>query len=212
MTLPTPFYDADGITIYHGDCREIAPHLGKFDLLLTDPPYGISYASNPLPVCGNGVRTVKHKPAGWDAKAPTEDELQCLIKCAPRAIIWGGDYFRLPASPWWITWWKPDAPPSMGNIEFAWTNIDGAIGQITHSIAATNPERCGHPTQKPMRVIQWALSKAPRCQSVLDPFMGSGTTLVAAKLRGMRAVGIELEESYCKIAVERLRQGVLIAV
>ena len=87
--------------------------------------------------------------------------------------------------------------------------MDRNSKQISHSISATNAERCGHPTQKPLAVMKWCLSLVDEATTVVDPFMGSGTTLVAAKQAGMRAVGIEINEEYCQKAVERLRQGVL---
>lgn len=205
-----PYYQEDGITIYCGDSRRVLPMIGDFDLLLTDPPYGIGFAAQPT----DYQRLNGFKPQEWD-NAPVEDWLMLLAqrRCIKR-IIWGGNYYGLPASRCWLSWFKPDAPPSMGNVEYAWTNLDQNSRQISQSIAATNGERIGHPTQKPLRVMIWALQQAWERdavpETVLDPFMGSGTTLVAAKLKGMRATGIEINEDYCRLAVERLRQGVLI--
>jgi site-specific DNA-methyltransferase (adenine-specific) len=122
----------------------------------------------------------------------------------------GGNYFDLPVSRCWLSWHKPDAPPSMGNVEYAWTNLDQNSRQISVSISATNRERVGHPTQKPEAVIAWALAQAPDdVGSVFDPFVGSGTTLVAAKRVGCNAVGIEIQERYCEIAARRLQQDAL---
>lgn len=99
----------------------------------------------------------------------------------------------------------------MGNVEMAWTNQDRNSRYIVHSIAATNAERVRHPTQKPLRVMRWSIEQAGVMPDalVLDPFMGSGTTLRAAKDMGMRAIGIEIEERYCEIAARRLSQEVL---
>ena len=97
----------------------------------------------------------------------------------------------------------------MGAFELAWTSRDTIAKSITHSISATNPERCGHPTQKPLAVMMWCLRLFPDARSVLDAFAGSGTTLVAAKQNGIRAIGIEIEERYCEIAAKRLSQEVL---
>ena len=97
----------------------------------------------------------------------------------------------------------------MGGAEFAWTNQDRNTRYLVQSIAATNPERLGHPTQKPLALIKWCLRQFPGVETVLDPFMGSGTTLVAARQFGYAAVGIEIEERYCEMAAERLAQGVL---
>src|SRR6266571_4458715 len=201
-----PYYEEAGIAIYHGDCRQIMPELGEFDLLLTDPPYGIGYAANPI--CGKGRSKSLHEAKAWD-DSPI-DELHSLVdSIAPTLIIWGGNYYSLPPSRGWLTWFKPDAPPSMAHFEMAWTNMDRNSRQISQSIAATNAERVGHPSQKPLAVIKWCISQVPDAHSVIDPFMGSGTTLVAAKDMGLIASGIELEEAYCEIAANRLRQSVL---
>ena len=196
-----PYYEAAGITIYHGDCREVLPHV-QADVLVTDPPYGIDFAGQPT----KWQRRKGQAAEAWDV-APIEN-LAALIQSAPVQCVWGGNYYPLPPSRGWLTWIKPDAPPSMGSAEFAWTNRDQNARHIIHSISATNAERVGHPTQKPLRVMLWTLSCLP-AGSVLDPFCGSGTTLVAAKDLGRRAIGIELEERYCEIAAKRLSQEVL---
>jgi site-specific DNA-methyltransferase (adenine-specific) len=199
-----PYYEATGITIYHGDCREILPQLGRFDLLLTDPPYGIGYAANPI--CGKGRSSSLHEAMSWD-DAPINELHPLISESASSLMVWGGNYYNLPPSRGWLTWYKPDAPPSMAHFEMAWTNVDMNARQISHSIAATNAERVGHPSQKPLAVIKWAITKVPHAvYSLIDPFMGSGTSLVAAKDLGIIATGIELEERYCEIAANRLRQ------
>lgn len=200
-----PFYDADGITIYCADNRLVLPYLEPCDLLLTDPPFGIGFAAQPT----TGQRKRGQARESWDDATPDEWTLMLARKLCGKQIIWGGNYFGLPRSRCWLSWYKPDAPPSMGNVEYAWTNLDQNSRQIEQSIAATNAERIGHPTQKPLRVINWALQQAGESKTLLDPWMGSGTSLVAAKLAGLRAIGIEANETYCKLAVSRLAQGVL---
>ena len=151
-----PFYDEDGITIYCADNRIVLPSLATCDLLLTDPPYGIGFAAQPT----DYQRLRVQKREAWD-DAPAEDwALMLARKLCGRQIIWGGNYFGLPASRCWLSWYKPDAPPSMGNVEYAWTNLDQNSRQIEQSISATNGERVGHPTQKPLRVMCWALQQA----------------------------------------------------
>jgi len=204
MSLPTPYYDdGSGIVIYHGDCREILPHLPKVDLVLTDPPYGIGFAAQPT----KWQRLAGYHPEGWD-DLPFDDP-SMLLEAGACHIIWGGNFYALPPSRSWLCWYKPDAPPSMGSFELAWTNLNKNTRQITHSISATNQERVGHPTQKPLAVIAWCLGFAPDAHTILDPFMGSGTTLRAAKDLGRKCIGIELEEKYCEIAAKRLSQEVL---
>lgn len=208
-----PYYEEDGIVIYHGDCREILPTLPKVDLVLTDPPYGIGEARGK-----NRSRGTKNAPAkdfgvsAWD-DAPPADWLLGLIRELSRyQIIFGGNYFTLPPSSCWLVWDK-DNTGDFADCELAWTNLQKAVrrlkwrwnGFLQQDMA--NKEFRDHPTQKPLPVIRWALSQAPDdCLTVLDPFMGSGTTLVAAKSMGRRCIGIEREEKYCAVAVDRLRQ------
>lgn len=195
-----PYYSESGITIYHGDCREILPSLPKVDLVLTDPPYGLN-RSDPL-----------EKPRGtitWDSSPPSSETLNLVRGMANQSIVWGGNYYALPPSRGWLIWYKRDAPPSIADAELAWTSLDMNTQLIDHPIAATNAERSGHPTQKPLRVMRWSMSFLPDAQTILDPFMGSGTTLRAAKDLGRKAIGIEIEERYCEIAANRLRQEVL---
>jgi site-specific DNA-methyltransferase (adenine-specific) len=117
----------------------------------------------------------------------------------------------LPPTRGWLSWYKPDAPPSLSHFELAWTSIDRTSRQISQSIAATNEERIGHPTQKPLRVMKWCLGFLPNAETILDPFMGSGTTGVAAVQMGRRFIGIEREPKYFDIACKRIedaqRQG-----
>lgn len=197
------FQTPDGrITIYCGDCREVLPYM-QADVMVTDPPYGFGLASTRL---FNSQRDNGLVPEAWDV-APFSD-VAMLLSCACWHCIWGGNYYPLPPSRGWMIWIKPDAPPSMASAEMAWTNIDRNTRHIIHSIAATNAERVGHPTQKPLAVMRWSIASMPD-GVIVDPFMGSGTTLRAAYDLGRRAIGIEIEERYCEIAARRLAQTVL---
>jgi len=197
-----PYYEEPGITIYHGDCRDILPHLPKVDLVLTDPPYGIGFGKSHTKWSANRETVL----GNWDKKI----EVDFILSYGQFVCIWGGDRFSLPVSRKWLAWVKPDAPPTFSGMELAWTNIDGPSRWKSHSISATNVERVPHPTQKPLKVMEWSIFEtAPEAQTILDPFMGSGTTLRAAKDLGRKAIGIEIEEKYCEIAVKRLRQEVL---
>jgi site-specific DNA-methyltransferase (adenine-specific) len=179
--------------------------LGAVDSLITDPPYGCGYAANPI--VGKGKSESNHAAQLWDFEAFREIEM--ILRFGKTQVIWGGNYYALPPRRRWLCWYKPDAPPSMAHCELAWTNLDGNTRLITHSIAATNGERVGHPTQKPEAVMRWTIQQtAPDAKSILDPFCGSGTTLKAAKDLGMRAIGIEIEERYCELAAKRLSQEV----
>lgn len=203
----TPYYQQDRITIYHGDSREVLPTLGAVDAVITDPPYGLgNTTARARPT--NYQRSKGMSPREWD-RVPAH--VGGLLSLASIVVIWGGNYFSLPPSRGWLTWFKPDAPPSMAQFEMAWTNRDMNAKQISQSVSATNSERVGHPTQKPLRVMTWCLEVCGVLPGacVLDPYMGSGTTLVAAKVSGRPAIGIEIEERYCEIAANRLAQGVL---
>jgi DNA modification methylase len=203
----TPYYEEDGITIYHGDCREIVPGLGRCDLLLTDPPYGLGPT-----VWDTNTKTPKrrwrlhHDQMGWDIVTP---DILWLLPKAAHAIIWGGHLMQLPTSRAWLVWNKIIRNWSSGVCEFAWTNLDCPVDAFDYSHGQLATEGKIHPTQKPLPLIQWCIKKAGNPQTILDPFMGSGTTLVAAKNLGRCAIGIEIEERYCEIAAERLSQGVL---
>jgi len=210
----TPYYDKDGITIYHGDCREILPQLDKVDLVLTDPPYGIGEAAGKNKSRGLLARPKDYGTWDWDNKPIHQDEIDYIINHARYSIIFGGNYYALPASSCWLVWDKDNAGTDFADCELAWTNLPKAVrklrwrwnGMLQEDMA--NKEVRFHPTQKPRAVMSWAISLT-EAQTILDPFMGSGTTLVAAKMLNRKAIGIEIEEKYCKIAVERLRQQVM---
>lgn len=187
-------------TLYLGDCREIVPGLALFDAVVTDPPYGIGFAAQPT----KWQRRAGKQPEAWD-NATAVDIIDLLAKGKDQ-IVWGGNYYTLPPSRGWLSWFKPDAPPSMGNFELAWTNLDRTARQISVSIGTTNAERVGHPTQKPLAVMKWCLSLI-QARSILDPFMGSGTTGVAAVQMGKTFTGVEIEPRYFDIACKRIEEA-----
>lgn len=200
----TPFYEESAATIYCGDCRKIAPLLPDFDLLLTDPPYGLRERLQG----GTWGKSFAGDYQDWDAAAPPAWMLQMLMAKARWQIVWGGNYFALPSSRGWLVWNKPERGLTMADAEIAWTNLDKNIRVFD---SPRNPDgKRVHPTQKPIELMSWCFNQVPDVKTVLDPFMGSGTTLVAAKLRGIKAVGIETNEDYCKLAATRLAQGVLL--
>jgi site-specific DNA-methyltransferase (adenine-specific) len=201
--LPKPFFQDDAVTIYHGDCREIVPLLGRFDLLLTDPPYGLAdrwqggtWGSNPM--YADARR--------WDQR-PDDGDIASVLMCATNGIVWGGNYFTMPPCRGFLLWVKTPSMETMADAEFAWTSFDRPAKAF---FAHRNPDgKREHPTQKPIELIKWALSFAGEFMTVLDPFAGSGTTGRAAKDLGKRAVLIEREERYCEIAANRMAQQVL---
>ena len=220
-----PYYERGGVTIYHGDARDILPTLGRFDLLLTDPPYGIRAARKD----GFGAGVVVHRGGlargervqrrdfgddAWDDAPVASDLLHACRDAAENHLIWGGNYFPLPPSKGILIWDKLRGDTDFADGELAWTNTDRALRIFRYRWNGFLVEKgCKdvreHPTQKPLALMKWCLSLYPKTQSVLDPFMGSGTTLVAAKAAGIRAVGIDAEEKYCEVAARRLSQEVL---
>jgi DNA modification methylase len=203
----TPYYEdaANGITIWCADCRDVLPALPKVDLVLTDPPYGIGAET----AGGRGVGGwSKFEVCGWDRDRPSRDTFELIRAAAPVQVIWGGNYFTdyLPPTMRWLIWDKGQRGFSLADCEMAWTNQDKAARVITYSRAEALRDGKEHPTQKPIAVIRWCIEKAGVQGTILDPFMGSGTTLVAAKRLGRHAIGIEIEERYCEIAAERLER------
>ena len=212
-----PYYSRDGITIYNADCREVLPLLPDFDVLLTDPPYGIG-ADNRKQILSRGklASPRDYGESDWDREPPSVSLMDAIRARCSRQIIWGGNYFGLPASSCWLVWDKDNGKTDFADCELAWTNLDRAVRKFRWRWSGMLQEHGGdkkearvHPTQKPLALMRWCLSMCPDADTVLDPFMGSGTTLLAAKLEGRTAVGIELSERYCESAVKRLDQGVL---
>ena len=177
-----------------GDCLEVMPLLGKVDAVVTDPPYGIGITkSNRLAVSrGMGGKS-------WDEVAP---ELSALPD-AP-SIIWGGNYFDLPPARCVLVWDKNNAGRDFADFEMAWTNLD----QVARRMILRPMNMDGgkvHPTQKPIAVMQWCLGFLPNAETILDPFMGSGTTLIACAKLGRKGIGIELDPDYFEIACKRVQ-------
>ena len=196
-------------TLYLGDCREIMPELGKVDAVVTDPPYGIDYlASQP--------NAIKHKRIANDS-APID--LSLVLRADANALAFGANNFpdQLPHRGRWLCWDKRTidgaADGMMGSpFELAWANKSSGYDKIVRvlhgGVVNADGGKRFHPTQKPIQVmveaIQWAAKDA---RTVLDPFMGSGTTLVACAKLGRKGIGIELDESYFDIACRRVEEA-----
>ena len=194
-------------TLYLGDCRDILPTLGKVDAVVTDPPYGLGDKMK------GGTWAAKPEFLGmptWDTAPPTVETLMGIVALAPVSVMWGGNYYGLPPSRCWLIWDKANAVPTMADCELAWTNIDkpakrfrGLVGRVEH----------GHPTEKPLALMRWTINHVGDARTILDPFMGSGTTGVAAVQMHRKFIGIEREPKYFDIACKRIedaqRQGQL---
>ena len=205
-----PYHEEAAVTIYHGDCRQIVPLLGRFDLLLTDPPYGIGASSG---VGKYGVmKWGGSKDKKWDESTPPTWLLEMLLDCAARHVVWGMNYYTLPPSRNFMVWDKGAGfrGRTFAECELAWCSWDAnAKVYARDPLAAGDYKGKEHPTQKPLALMQWCIQQAGDVQTILDPFAGSGTTGEAAKIMGKKAVLIEREERYCEIAARRLAQDVL---
>lgn len=198
------------MTIIHGDCIEYLRSLPdkSIDLLLTDPPYGIGIAKSGR--VGSGSRFSRKS---WDNQRPTEEYFNEMLRVSKAQVIWGGNYFAdyLPPSRCWLVWFKRHDLPilSFADCELAWTSYDRNAMVFNcrwFGFLKDGPDRKKlHPTQKALAVMEWCVEEfSHEGDTILDPFMGSGTTLVAAKKLGRRYIGVEREAEYVCIARQRL--------
>lgn len=199
-------------TLYCGDCRDILPALDKVDAVVTDPPYGLGEAAGANKSRVGLVAARDYGNASWD-DAPIDDELLGMVREAGRwNIIFGGNYYALPATTCWLVWDKENGCSHYADCELAWTNLDKAVRQIRYRwngmIRANNEPRGDHPTQKPVGVMKWVIGHLPvDAETILDPFMGSGSTGVAAMRDGRQFIGIEREPDYFDIACKRIEDA-----
>ena len=198
-------------TLYCGDCREVLPTLPKVDLILTDPPYGIGEAAGKNKSRGKLAVAKDYGNDEWDNE-PIDDELLGLtIAAGTNAIIFGGNYFNVPPSPCWLVWDKENGASDFADCELAWTNLQKAVRlkrfMWNGMLRANNEQRGDHPTQKPIGVMRWCIDQAGNPHTILDPFMGSGTTGVAAVQMGRRFIGIEREPKYFDVACRRIEDA-----
>lgn len=207
-----PYYQDASVTLYHADCGELLPALPRFGLLLTDPPYGIADVWKGGAGGKSTWRIAATETHEWDASV--SDHVFAAVDKCDDAIVWGGNYYALPPRRCWLVWDKKQNDAwTTGQAELAWSTIERPVRVFRLATCEMPEVKQGikvHPTQKPLPLIRWCL-KWCDAETVLDPFAGSGTTGVAAKLEGRRAVLIEKSERYCELAADRLRQGVLFA-
>lgn len=193
-------------TLYLGDCMEILPTLPKVDAVITDPPYGINAART-----RNSQKDgwVDYGVDGWDKDRPGREVFDLMLRAAPLQVIWGGNYFTdyLPPSQKWLSWDKGQDGFSLADFELAWTSEDKACRRLNYARALALKDGKEHPTQKPLAVMRWCIEQAGKPKTILDPFMGSGTTGVAAVDMGLAFVGIEREPKYFDIACRRIEQA-----
>jgi DNA modification methylase len=186
-----------------GDCRDVLPTLGPVDAVVTDPPYGLGAR-----IDGGGQAWQKlHVKGGhaWDQVTP-ENILQ-VVAAGKDAIIWGGNYFDLPVARGWLLWDKIVREFSSGHAEMAWTTLDQPVRAFSYAHGSLASEGKQHPTQKPLPLMMWCVGFLPFAKTILDPFMGSGTTGVACALTDRAFIGIEREPLYFDISCRRIEQA-----
>lgn len=203
-----PYYEEPGIQIYHGDCREILPQLPKVDLVLTDPPYNVG-----LDYCdGDDRPDYKNWLSSWFSVCPKP----LIFTCGTVNLsLW----HEIEKPTWTCIWVKTNqnsfsklGGPNMWEPVLVYGKPDHRVERDVWIVPIAGQDECeGHPCPKSMRFWKQLMStfSINTADTILDPFMGSGTTLRAAKDLGRKAIGIEIEEKYCEIAVKRLRQEVL---
>ena len=209
MTEPVTIGDA---TLYLGDCRDILPTLDKVDAVVTDPPYGIGEAAGANKSRSKLAVAKDYGDDAWDNE-PIAPETLAMVRAAARwQVIFGGNYYECPPAKCWLVWDKQNGASDFADCELAWTNLPKAVRLIQYRWAgmlrANNEPRGDHPTQKPIGVMRWCIGHLPEPnETILDPFMGSGTTGVAAVQMGRKFIGIERERRYFDIACERIEQA-----
>jgi len=193
--------------LIQGDCMEILPLIDRIDAVVTDPPYGIGVCNR----SDGGVGSIaggskNYGRAEWDLVA-VNDEIKAIELLGVPSIIWGGNYYDLPPTNCLLVWGKMQRDFTFADAEIAWTNLKKAVRCFSYSRGALVAEGKIHPTQKPVPLMQWCRSFISDAETILDPFMGSGTTGVACIQTGRQFIGIEKEAKYFDIAVKRIQRA-----
>ncbi len=193
-------------TLYLGDCRDVLP-LIKADAVITDPPYGIGKDGQAKTTGGHGGRKA-HEFLGWDSERPPKEIFDLILQAAEKTVIWGGNYFAdfLPPTGKWFVWDKGQRI-NQSDGELAWTSENGALRICTMNRVELLLDGTEHPTQKPERLMMWCIDKIGAKGTILDPFMGSGSTGVAAVKLAQEFIGIEREQKYFDIACRRIEDA-----
>lgn len=195
-----------------GDCLEILPTLGKVDAVVTDPPYGIGESSKKAATRGNLAAARDYGGnEDWDQEPADPRVIAWLRENSRVQVIFGGNYFDLPPTSCWLVWDKENGENDFADCELAWTNLPKAVRRIKwmwNGMLRKGKEERFHLTQKPLGVMEWTLTHLPAgVKTVLDPYMGSGTTGVACVKKGRRFVGVEMNERSFEVACDRIRKA-----
>jgi DNA modification methylase len=197
MSLPKPYYETELGRLYHADCLDILPNLEPVDLVLTDPPYGV----------GNFVQQTGNKRGeyvDWNESPPPSQVFEVLKSMSKYRIIWGANYFNCFESGA-IVWVKNQPMPDFSKADLASCSFYKKVELVTITWTNfVNSKQSDHPCERPVSLYEWCVNYTPKAESVLDPFLGSGTTAVACERLKRRWIGIEIEEKYCAIAAKRI--------
>lgn len=191
-------------TLYLADCMDVLPTLPKVDAVITDPPYGVGQDGGAQRT--RGSKKTNGEKMGWDVSRPSKNVFEAMECAGEVRIYWGGNYFAdyLPASMGWL-YWEKRMGGDFADGELAWTNQHKALRQFSYYKKNKGDE---HPTQKPIALMKWCIEQCKNNpQTILDPFMGSGTTGVAAVQMSRKFIGIEREPTYFDIACKRIEQA-----
>ena len=190
-------------TLYLGDCMDILPTLGKVDAVITDPPFGVG---NFVQISGN----VRGEKVTWNESGPSAEFFQLLKEKSTHRVIWGANYFNCFEGAGGLVWVKNQPMPNMSKAEMASTSWGNKVELISLTWTNyVNTKESTHPCERPVGLYKWCIEQVPKQpQTILDPFMGSGTTGVAAIQLGRSFIGIEREPKYFDIACKRIEQAV----
>ena len=205
--------------LFNEDCLDVMRRLAdkSVDLILTDPPYGIGEAAGKNKSRGNMAVAKDYGDLEWDNAIPSKAYFDEIMRVSKHQVIFGGNYFveHLRNSPCWIVWDKDNGENDFADCELAWCSFSSAVrrlklrwnGMLQHNMK--EKEHRIHPTQKPVRLFEWILEKyAQPGWVIMDPFLGSGSSAIAAKRLGYEFIGVEREQSYFEAALERIPREV----
>lgn len=188
-----------------GDCLEVMQELGRFDAVVTDPPYGIDYGRAGGFSASHGWGAWREN-VEWDTNRPSEEVFRLILGISKEQIIWGGNYFAdlLPPTMRWLSWDKGQRDFSLADIELAWTSQQKAARVFDYARGKAVKDGKQHPTQKPVALMEWCLGFVPKAKTILDPFAGSGTTAVACERMGRQCTAIEIDPDYFEVMCRRV--------
>lgn len=199
-------------TLYLGDCREIAPTLERPAAVISDPPYGIGIAKRGTVGTSKVAAVRVYGKSDWDNAPPPQAFIDWLRANSDTQILFGGNFYTLPPTPCWLVWNKLNTG-DFADCELAWTNLPGAVRKMDFlwngMIRGERDIPREHPTQKPVAVMRWCIeqAKVPAGGTILDPYMGSGSTGVAAVQMRHPFVGIEIDPGYFATACRRIEEA-----